>query len=320
MPAKRYFKVLCIASGALVASYAGAAEDDFPSKPIRILTGAPGGSADIVCRAILPAMVARFNQLLIIENRPVTASDIVAKATPDAYTLILDGGSFWIAPLLQQTPYDVPRDFAPVSKAISSIYILVVHPSMPVKSVKDLIALAKAKPETINYGTSGVGAASHLASELLKSMAGINLVHVPYKGSALVLTALLTGQEIQMTFSAGTASVPQISAGKLRALGIASKQPSPLAPGLPTISDSGLPGFETIQLLAFFAPVKTPAARINLLSQEFRRVLTLPEVKERLLAVGLEPEGTTPQEFAATLKSELAKWGKLIKEAGIKGD
>jgi tripartite-type tricarboxylate transporter receptor subunit TctC len=151
-------------------------------------------------------------------------------------------------------------------------------------------------------------------------MAGVNLVHVTYKGSPLVLTALLTGQEVQVTFSPGTASTPHVKTGRLRALGVASKQPSPLAPGLPAISESGLPGFEAIQLQALFAPAKTPAARVDLLSREIGRVLNQQEVKDRLLTVGLEVKSSTPQEFAALLKSELAKWGKLIKEAGIKGD
>ena len=292
---------------------------DFPTKPIRILTGSPGGSADVTSRAIGEVLTKRFDQTIVVENRPVTAADVVAKAQPDAYTLILDGGSFWLAPLMQATPYDVIKDFAPVSQAITSIYILAVHPSVPATTVKELIALAKAKPGSINYGTSGVGAAPHLGTELFNSMAGIKMVHVPYKGSAQVITSLVGGSEIQVAFIAGTLSLPHVSAGRLRAIGLANRTPSPLAPGIPLITESGVPGFEFIQLLAIFAPAKTPAARINLLSQEIRRALETKEVKDRLLTIGLEAKGSTPQEFAALLKSEIAKWGKLVKDLDIKG-
>lgn len=305
--------------GLMVLGAGVAYGQDFPTKPIRILTGSPGGSADVVSRAVGDVLTKRFNQTVVVENRPVTAADVVAKADADAYTLLLDGGSFWLAPLMQQTPYDVVRDYSPVSQVITSIYILVVHPSLPVTNIKELIALAKAKPGSINYGTSGVGAAPHLGTEMFNHMAGIKMVHVPYKGSAGVLTALLGGQEIHLAFVAGTLSMPHVNAGKLRAIGLANKVPSSLAPGIPLIMESGLPGFEFIQLLAVFAPAKTPVARVNLLSQEIRRALDTKEVKDRLLAIGLEAKGSTPQEMAALLKSEIAKWGKLVKDVGIKG-
>ncbi len=292
---------------------------DFPSKPIRILTGSPGGSSDFTSRQIAQGLTERLGQQVIVENRAILASDIVAKAQPDAYTLLLDGGSFWVAPLLQATPYDVVRDFLPISTAISSIYILVVHTSLPAKSVKELIALAKAKPGTINFASSGIGGAAHLAAELFKVMAGVNLVHVPYKGSGLSLTAMIGGQEVQMLFAPGLTSMPHVKAGRLNALAVASSQPSALVPGLPTVAAS-VPGYEATQLLGVFAPAKTSAARVNQLSQEIVQVLNQPEVKARLLGFGLEATGSTPQEFAALLKSEITKWGKLIKEAGIKGD
>ncbi len=315
----RRFVAGMLSYGVMILGAGVACGQDFPNKPIRILTGSPGGSADVTSRAIGDVLAKRFGQTIVVENRPVTAADIVAKADPDAYTLILDGGSFWLAPLMQATPYDVIKDFAPVSQAITSIYILVVHPSLPATSIKELIALAKAKPGTINYGTSGVGAAPHLGTEMFKSMAGINMVHVPYKGSAQVLTSLVGGQEVQLAFIAGTLSLPHVNSGRLRAIGLANKTPSPLAPGIPLITESGVPGFEFIQLLAILAPAKTPTARINLLSQEIRRALEMKEVKDRLLTIGLEAKGSTPEEFSALLKSEIAKWGKLVKDVGIKG-
>lgn len=313
-------QALCAISIGLVAVAANAAEfKDFPTKPIRILTGAPGGSSDTTSRAIGDVLSRRFDQAVVVENRPITASEVVARALPDGYTLLLDGGSFWLAPLMQKTPYDVLRDFVPVSQALTSIYILVVHPSVPANSLKELIALAKAKPGTINYGTSGVGSAPHLGTELFKQMAGINLVHVPYKGSGAVLASLIAGTEIQFAFVAGTLSTPHVKAGKLKAIGVANRTPSPLAPGVPLITESGLPGFEFEQLVAIFAPASTPMTRVNLLSAEIRAALQTKEVQDRLLSIGLEAKGSTSQEFLAILKSELAKWGKLVKQANIQG-
>ena len=309
---------IAYAAGLTVLAPGLACGQDFPTRPIRILTGAAGGSADFASRQLAQGLTVRLGQQVIVDNRSVVATDIVAKAPPDAYSLLLDGGSFWIAPLLQDTPYDVVRDFSPISSVITSPNVLVVHPSVAANSVKDLIALAKAKPGALNFASSGTGGSSHLSGELFKAMAGVNMVHVPFKGSGAALASQLAG-EAQLQFSPAATAAPHVKSGRLRALAATTAQPSPLAPGLPTVAAT-LPGYEAIQILGIFAPAKTPTARINRLSHEIVQILKQREVIDQLAGFGMEATGSAPEELAATLKTEIAKWGKLIKDAGVRAN
>jgi tripartite-type tricarboxylate transporter receptor subunit TctC len=302
----------------LLALGAGAAHgQDFPIKPIRIVTSAPGGSSDFTSRLIAQGLTDALGQPVVVDNRGNFGGEQLAKAPPDGYTLIVDGASLWIGPLIQKTSYDPLRDFAPVTIAVSAPNVIVVHPSLPVKSVKDLIALAKARPGELNYGSGGIGGASHLPAELFKSMAGINIVNVNYKGTGAAVNALLSG-EIQMMFANAAISTPHIKSGRLRGVAAASLQPSPLLPDLPTVAASGLPGFESIILQGVLTAGNTPAARITRLNQEIVRALNRPDVKERHFNTGVETVGSTPETLAATMRSDIVKWGKVIQDAGIK--
>ena len=245
--------------------------------------------------------------------------EFVSRALPDGYTLLMAPSNVWIDPLLRKTPWDAVRDFAPVSLTSTSPNIFVVHPSLPVNSVRELIALAKAKPGAINYGSSGSGTSTHLAGELFKSMAGVDIVRIPYKGGAANMVALFSN-EVQLSFSTAGSVTPNLKSGKLKALAVASAQPSALIPGLPTAAESGLPGFESSTINGVFVPAKTPAAIIRRLNQEIGQYINRPEVKEQFLRAAVEPVGSSPEQLAATMKTEIAKWGKLIREAGIRVD
>jgi tripartite-type tricarboxylate transporter receptor subunit TctC len=230
--------------------------------------------------------------------------------------LLFFGSTFWTGPLLQKAPYDPVRDFAPISLTNRSPNVLSVHPGVAANSVKELIALAKTRPGALNYGASGTGAPNHLAAELFKAMAGVNIVRISYKASGAAINALI-GNEIQMMFVPAATVAPHLKTGRLRALAVTSAEPSQLAPNLPTIAASGLPGYESVSIYALFAPARTPAAIIRRLNQEVVRVLGQIEVRDKLFASGLESVGGTPEQLAATLKSEMTRMGKLIREAGI---
>jgi len=299
-----------------------ASAQDYPNKTIRILASGPGSGGDFTARLIAQGIAPGLGQPVIVDNRSgsLAASEAASKAPPDGYTLLVNGASLWLIPLMQKVSYDVLRDFSPITLAERGSMIMAVHPSVPVKSVKELIALAKAKPGALNYAASGVGGPTHLAGELFKSMAGVDIVAVPYKGgTAPTIVALITG-EVHMTMMDTYLMVPHVKSGKMRALAVTGPQPSALAPGLPTVAASGLPGYEATPMTGVLAPVKTPAAIINRLNQEIVRVLNRPESKERYLSVGVEVFGTTPEQFAAILKSEIAKTSKIIKDTGIKVD
>jgi tripartite-type tricarboxylate transporter receptor subunit TctC len=313
------FAVLAVCAGALSAG-AAYAQQNFPSKPIRIITSLPGGAGDFTARLIAPAISGTFGQPVIVDNRPSnTTGEATMKAQPDGYTLLLDGNSLWFTSLMQKTPYDVQRDFAPITLVLSSPTILVVHPSVAASSVKELIALAKAKPGALNYGSAGYASAPHFAAELFKSMAGIDIVHIPYKGAGAAVIDVIGGQ-IQMMIGTAPSVTPNIKAGKLKALAVSSAQPSLLAPGLPTMAASGLPGYEFASINGVFAVAKTPDAIINRLNQEIVRAVTQPDVKEKLLNIGTEVVTSSPEGFANKLRSEIAKWDKLIKEVGIRAE
>jgi len=238
---------------------------------------------------------------------------------PDGYTLLLDGNSLWFTSLMQKTPYDVLRDFSPITQVLSSPTILVVHPLVAANSVTELVSLARAKPGALNYGSAGYASAPHFAMELFKSMTGVNIVHVPFKGAGQAVTDLIGGH-IQLMIGTAPSVMPNIKAGRLRALAVTSAQPSLLAPGMPTMTASGLPGYEFASVNGVFAVAKTPNAIINRLNHEIVRALNQPDVKEKLLNIGTEVVTSSPDGFSTKLNSEIAKWGKLIKDVGIRAE
>ena len=292
---------------------------NYPTKPIRIVTSAAGGSGDIASRLIAQEISGPLGQQVIVDNRTSNLGpEIVAKSPPDGYTLLEGGSATWLGPLMQDNvPWDALRDFTGVTQLESSPNVLVVHPAVTVKSVKELIALAKAKPGGLNYSSSTAGGSSHLAGELFKSMAGVNIVWVPYKGSAPAAVALIAG-EVQLAFSSAGAATPHIKSGKMRALATTGLKPSQQLPDLPLISESGLPGFYVASIDVILAPAKTPAAVIARLNREIVQVMSRADVKAKLLGIGTEVVTATPEETTALIKSETAKWGKLIKEVGIR--
>ena len=305
-------------AGALLSLAVCAYAQSYPTKPIRVVTTAPGSANDVVARLVAPKVSAALGEQLVIDNRGILAGDIVSHAIPDGYTILFYGSPLWIGPLLRPAPYDPAIDFAPITFTATSPNVLVVHPSVPVNSVKDLIALAKAKPGQLNYGSSSIGATPHLAAELFKAMTGVNIVRVPYKGSGGALVALIAG-EVQLMFPNVGAVAPYLKSPKLKALAVSTKQPSALAPGLPTLASAGVPGYESSSPLAVFAPAKTPVAIISKLNREMIRVLESAEIRDRLFKAGMEPMSTSPAETAAIVKAEIAKWGKLVNDTGMRG-
>ena len=307
---------------AMVTSTAAQSQAGFPVRPIRIVTAAVGGASDFTARLLAQGLGNSFAQQVIVDNRGgasgIIAAQIIAKSPPDGYNLLLFTSPIWLLPLLQDNvPYDPVRDFAPVSMTDSSPSVLVVHPSLPVKSVRELIALGKLRPGELNYSRASAGGPSHLGAELFKSMAGVNFVPVPYKGGGPALLAVLGG-EAELTFASAGAAAAPLKLNRVRALAVTSAEPSRLFPGVPTIAAAGLPGFESVLVNALFAPAGTPAAVINSLSQEVMQFLRKPEIKERFFATGMESVGSSPAELEAVVKSDMVKWGYLIKTARIR--
>ena len=292
----------------------------FPARPIRIVTSDAGGGSDIVARAIAQGISVPFGQPVIVENRAggVIAGEAVSKAPADGYTLLYFGNALWLLPLLRaNVPYDAVRDFVPITLGVIAPGVLTVHPPLPARSVKELVALGKARPGQLNYGSSAIGTSNHLAAELFKSMAKVNFVRIGYKGGGAMLNDLVAGQ-IQLAFGVMTSMMPQVKAGRLRALGVTSLQRASQVPDVPTIAEAGLPGYESLSITGMFAPAKTPEPIINRLNHEIVQVLHRPDVKTRFLDIGVEPIGSSPEQFAAKIRSEIVKWGKIIKEAGIR--
>jgi tripartite-type tricarboxylate transporter receptor subunit TctC len=311
-------RVFSLTTIALATSLAVA--QSYPHRPIRILAIGPGGGSDFPARLIAPALSASLREPVIVDNRGgIIPAEIVSRATPDGYTVLVAGSTTWIGPLLQKLPYDPVKDFAGVSVMNQSPNILVVHPSLPVNSVKELIALAKAHPGALNYGSGGTGSTPHLAAELFKSMAGVNMVRIPYKSGAAALVDMIGGHT-QLGFPSAGDMVPYIKSDKLKALAIASANPSALFPDLPTVAGSGLPGFESVSYNGLFAPADTPRTVVTRLNREVVRIINTPDVKEKFLAVGVEPRTSSPEEFDAIVRSEMSKAAKLIKDAGIRAD
>ena len=311
--------VASIFSVAMMALGAGlVAGQDYPSKPIRISTVQTGGGTDFIARLIANGISGPLGQPVIVENRPtLIAIETGIKAPPDGYTILVAGGTLWTGPLLQSKPlYDPVTDLAPITIVVSAPNVIVVHPSLPVKSVKELIALAKARPGELNYAQGSVGGSTHIAAELFKSMAGVSVVGIPYKGSGGSMGGLLGG-EVQVGFENTIAVTPYMKSGRIRALAVTSPQPSVLTPGIPTVSASGLPGYESGSQQGVVAPAKTPAAIIRRLNQEIVRVFNMPDIKQKVFDTGSEPVANSPEEMAAKIKSDLARIGKVIKDAGI---
>jgi tripartite-type tricarboxylate transporter receptor subunit TctC len=307
----------CIAA-ALSAPVVSA--QSFPKKPIRMIASGVGGGGDFTARLIANGLTPRLGQQVIVDNRPggLVPGEIVAKAQPDGHTLMFVGLVIWLSPFMRETmPFDPVRDFAPITLAVTIPNVLVVHPSVGVKSVAELIALAKQKPGALNYAVSGTGNSNHLAGELFKSMAAVNLVQVSYRGAALALNDLLSGR-VQLMFATAVVAKPHVVSGKLTALAITSAQPSALMPGLPTVAASGLPGYESASTLGAFGPAATPSAIIRLLNREIVQVLNEPDSKQRLFGAGIEVVGSTPEQFAAAIKNDMARTGQVIRQAGIR--
>ena len=295
----------------------------YPSKPIRLIVPTPpGGGADIATRIIAKKLSENIGQPVLIENRSGAGGNVsaeyVAKQPPDGYTLYMGAiGPFAISPSLYKSlPYDPLRDFAPITMSVVMSNILVSHPSVPARTVRELIELARAKPGTLNYGSAGNGTAGHLAGELFASMAGVELVHVPYKGGGPAMVDLLAGQ-IQLIFASAPSALPHVKSGKLRAFAVTTPAHSSVLPDLPTISEAALPGYEATNWYCFVAPAKTPIEIITKLNQEFRKALTHPETKEALAVQGLEPSPTTPEALTAYIKADMARWAKVVRERGI---
>ncbi len=319
-------KLVKILVAATVLSAGAAAAQDYPTKTVTLVVPfAPGGSSDLISRLVAQKLSESFKQQFIVENRAGGAGNIamqaVARAAPDGYTLILGHiGVLAVNPaMFARLPYDPVKDFAPISMLATVPSVVVVNPKVPAKTLKEFIALAKAKPNSVTYGSAGNGSSGHLAMEYLSQTAGIDMVHVPYKGTGPMLTDLMGGQT-QATFTGAVPMLPHIKSGKLRPLAVGSAKRVPSLPDVPTVAESGYPGFETSQWYGILAPAKTPAPLIAKLSAEINRILKLPDVNERLTADGAYPRGTTPEEFAAFIQTEMSRWGKVVKTAGIKAD
>ncbi|HYM98250.1 MAG TPA: tripartite tricarboxylate transporter substrate-binding protein, partial [Aestuariivirgaceae bacterium] len=293
---------------AMVAGAGVVSGQDYPNKTIRIYTAAAGGGSDFNARQMAIAL-GNLGQPVVVENRATGALGAQAafQQPHDGYALNISGSALWTFTILYPASYDAVKDFSPITQIVREISILAVHPSVPVKSVKELIALAKSRPGELNYASTGIGGPQQLGTELFKSMAGVNIVHVPYKGTAPSVAAVMGG-EAQLTINDIGIIMPQDKAGKLRALAVTSANQTVLAPGLVTVSESGLPGYELTGLTALFAPGRPPAAIISRLHQEAVRHLNRADVKELYLKTGLEVVGNTTEEFAAFIKTDLAKW------------
>jgi tripartite-type tricarboxylate transporter receptor subunit TctC len=306
-----------ISAGALIPGVVSG--QDYPAKPIRIMTSEIGGGTDIMARMIAQGISGPLGQSVIIDNRGSRfLGPLGAKSAPDGYTLIAAATTFVLGPLLEKTAYDPVRDFAPITIATRAPNVLIVHPSLPLKSVKELIALATTRPRELNYASGGTGSSSHLAAELFNSMAKVQIVRINYKGTGPALNDVLAGQ-VQMMIATPGSVVPHIKSGRLRALAVTSSEPSRLFPGLATVATT-LPGYEMAAKAGFLAPAGTPGVIINRLNQEMVRVLNSPEVKEKLFGLGVEATSSSPEEFGASIKADISRMGKVIKDSGIQGE
>jgi tripartite-type tricarboxylate transporter receptor subunit TctC len=298
----------------------------YPSRPVRIIVPfAAGGPSDVIARLVAGKLTENLGKQFYVENQAGAGGNLgmgnAARAAPDGYTILMGN----VAPnainvsLFKSLPFDPVADFDPVSLVASTPNILVVHPSTPVRAVKALIALAKAKPGTLNFASAGVGSSSHLAGELFRVLAGADIVHVPYKGAGPAMVDVLSGQ-VQLYFATMPAAMPHVKSGKLAPVAVTSAARSQALPELPTIAESGVPGYEASTWYGVLAPAHTPGAAVARLHENIVRILAVPETRERLADQGFEPVGSSPEEFGAYIKSEIAKWGKVISDAGIRAE
>jgi tripartite-type tricarboxylate transporter receptor subunit TctC len=321
---KAFIRAAAIAGLALTAPVASAA-DEYPARTVRVVVPfAPGGGTDIVARLLAQHLTQRLGQSFVVENRPagsgIVGADHVAKAQADGYTLLFAFSSLASsAKLVSKLPYDPIGDFAPITLATTSPLLLIVPASVPAKDTKEFIAYARANPGKLNYGSSGPGSSPHLATELLMSMTGVQMTHIPYKGIAPAVTALLA-DEVQFSIVPIAVGMPHVKAGKLRALGTGGPQRSAATPDIPAVGESGLTGFEAIGWWGVLAPARTPRAVVSLLNREIRAVLDAADVKRIFLDQGMDPAGGTPEQFAALIKSDMDKWGDIGIRLGVKLD
>jgi tripartite-type tricarboxylate transporter receptor subunit TctC len=322
----QYISILALCAGpsAVHAQTASTSSGQaYPTRPIRFIAPyVPGGGVDFVSRVIATKLSETIGQQVIVENRPGggtnIGSELVARAAPDGYTLLVGGVPNTVNMILfKKLPYDVIRDFAPVTQTTTAPNILAVHPSLPVRSVKDLIALAKSRKGELTFASAGIGSSNHLSGELFRVLAGVDIIHVPYKGGGAAVVDLIAGQ-VSMYFGTTPSTVPHVRTGKLRALGVTTLKRSRAAPDIPTMDEAGLKGFDNAAWHGLFAPAATPAAVVNKLSSEVVKVLRLPEIVERMAAQGVDVIASTPAELAAFVKQDLIKYDKLVKAAGIK--
>ena len=308
--------IVRLAAGLMAFGSGAAHAQEFPAKPIRVIAAASGGNADVLARFLQVGLSAALGQQVVIDNRGAIAPAVVAKAPPDGYTILMSGSSVWLLPLLKPgVPWDV-KEFAPITLATSSPSLLVVHPSVPVKSVKQLIALAKSRPGEINFAAGTLGATPHLAGELFKHMAGVNIVRVGYKGTGPGVIATMAG-EVHMMFPGAPAAIPYVKQGRLRAIAVCSAEPSPFAPGVPTVTASGLPGFESMSPQGIFAPAATPPAIVMKLNQEIAKALNSEDVKQKLFNAGSQVVTNSPEAFIASMRRDMDRVNNLVKVAGL---
>lgn len=308
----------CCALSLLATAKSGAQQ--YPTKPLRLIAAEAGGANDIPARLVAQGLGARLGQSVVVINRPgpALAGEMLARSPADGYTLMFYGSSIWLQPFLQKSlSWDPIKDFSPITLSSSSPNVLVVNTTLPANSVQELIALAKAKPGELNYGTASAGSGNHLAAELFKKMAAVNVVGIKYKGAASALGDMMAGR-IQFMFPAAASVAGHIKAGKLRALAVTTLKPSALGAGLPTVASSGLSGYESKQVHGIFAPAGTPAAIIGRLNQDIVAYLSLADTKARFFDLGLETVGSSPEELAATVRSDMTVLGKLIRDLAIK--
>jgi tripartite-type tricarboxylate transporter receptor subunit TctC len=313
-----------LAAAALLVAGSNAVAQPYPSKPVRIVLGFPAGTTvDVLARPIAQKLGERFGQQFIVDNRPgatgMIANELVAKAAPDGYVLLVaPGSSITSNPHLRaKMPYDTLKDLAPISQIGAFPYVLIAHPNVPVKTVKELIALAKAKPGFLSFGSSGIGSGFHLAGEMLRTLAHIDILHVPYKGGNLALTELAAG-DIDFMFYSLAVAQPLIKAGKVRPIGVTGQKADPLLAHVPPLSQSGLPGYDMTGWHGFFAPGATPRDVVNQLNGAIVQILGLPEMRQLWATSGMEVVTNTPEQFAAKVRSEYERYGKLVRAAGIK--
>jgi tripartite-type tricarboxylate transporter receptor subunit TctC len=321
----RPFKRTCVALALACGCVASAAAQNFPSKSVRFVVGLPpGGGTDTVARMVGQKLAPAISQQVVIDNRPGAAGNIaaelVARSAPDGYTLVVVTASHAVNPsLYKKLSYDAIKDFAPITQLTSQPYIFVVHPSVPVKNVKDFIALSKTRKGGLTYASSGAGLLGHLGMELLKTMGKFEATHIPYKGAAPALIDTISGQ-VEAFFPTIISGLPQVKAGKVRAIAVTTKERSPLLPNVPTVAEQGFPGYEVNGWYGLLAPAGTPKEVVSYLNTEVVKVLRQPDIKERMASEGAVPVGNAPEQFAVYIRSEMEKWAKVVRQSGATVD